>query len=607
VVVDEDPAGAIVREAEAVGADVLVVGNAGMKGRKEFLLHNVPNRISHAARCTLVIVNTQEDDGGGVLTIPSERRVRRRAEEGESDPHVLARSAHVARVFAKAGLKTLIGRDDSVESRRRKARRLRGALEELGPTFCKMGQILSTRPDLIPPEFVDELAALRDSVPPLTEEEVVAVMESELGVPWEDVFESIDASPLAAASIGQVHRARLATGERVVVKVQRPSAKERIEEDLALLELFARQTAKRPQLTELVDLEAVFDQLSTSLHRELDFRQEAANLVRMKEVLEPFDRMDVPAVYAEYSTGRLLVMEEIQGGPITGAPDTPARQVAARQLLESYYHQIMVEGFFHADPHPGNLMWWDDRIYFLDLGMVGEVGAELREKLILLMMAFWQEDAAFLTDVALGISNASSRSDLDVEAFQKDIGELMARHRGSSLRDIQLGPVLQDMSAIALRHRVPLPSELTLTGKALAQMQLAAAQLDPDVDPFEVAGRFLSRHIIRQMGRSFEPATLMYNARRFRVRLIQVLEAVERLIGARPGQKLEVEFRARTLEASLRRAIRRVGAVFLASAGLLATGLLTLSDRVPLWAPVMSGTISGLLAFGFLIDLFRRE
>ena len=170
--------------------------------------------------------------------------------------------------------------------------------------------------------------------------------------------------------------------------------------------MFAEKVGKRPALNQVIDMEAVFKHLSTSLQRELDFRQEADNIGRMQAVLADYDRLAVPGVHRDLSTSRLLVMEEIQGIPIKQAPAGPERIQAARQLLESYYKQIIVDGFFHADPHPGNLMWWKDRIYFLDFGMVGAVGADLREHLLLLLMALWQEDAAFLTDVTLMMTGA---------------------------------------------------------------------------------------------------------------------------------------------------------------------------------------------------------
>src|ERR671915_2456423 len=226
---------------------------------------------------------------------------------------------------------------------RARVHRFRASLEELGPTFAKLGQILSTRPGLLPPAYIEELATLQERVTPLTEAEVVSVMEQELGIPWEDVFESIDPEPLAAGTIAQVHKATLESGERVVVKVQRPTAEQDILQDLGLLEMFAQKAADRPALRRVFDVPAIVEHLSSSLKRELDFRQEAANLRRMQEVLVPFPRLGVPVVYEEYSTSRLLVMQEIQGVPVRDALLSPERKEAARQLLESYYHQVMVE------------------------------------------------------------------------------------------------------------------------------------------------------------------------------------------------------------------------------------------------------------------------
>jgi len=611
VVIDDDPALAIVHATEEHDIDVLVVGNAGMAGRKEFLLGNVPNRISHNARCTVIIVNTTADGDVTTVTRPS-TTIRSSAVETPTEPRLMSRGTKIATVFAKHGLKELFGRPDPAGAvgRRRQAKRLRSSLEELGPTFAKLGQILSTRPDLMPPEFIEELATLQDNVPPLTEAQVVRVMEQELGVPWEDVFETIDAQPLAAGTIAQVHRATLADHTRAVVKVQRPDAKEQIEQDLALLEVFAEKVADRPGLKQVVDMQAVFEHLSESLHRELDFRREAENIERLGSVIEDFTRLRVPVVHADYSTSRLLVMQDIGGGPATSAPEGPARKEAARQLLESFYKQILVDGFFHADPHPGNLMWQpeEEALYFLDLGMIGEVGPDLREHMMLLLMAFWQQDVGFLTDITLMLTGAINRTDLDVEAFQEELGALMARNRGVSLKEIQLGPVLQEMTEIALRHDVALPASLTLTAKALAQMQLAAATLDPDVDPFDVAGKFLMRNLVRGMGAKFDPKTLFYQAQRFKVRFEKVVEAIERLIGARPGQKLEVNFRAASLETTIRRAGRRLAISLTAGAAILASALTAVSsDRVARWVPVAFGVISAGLLLALLVDLIRKR
>jgi ubiquinone biosynthesis protein len=557
-VIDDDPAMAIVRATEEHAIDVLVVGNAGLAGRKEFLLGNVPNRISHNARCTVIIVNTALDGKVAPVRVPGASTVIRSSHvETDTEPHLIARGSKIAAVFAKHGLKELFGRPDEEGSvgRARTAKRMRAALEELGPTFAKLGQILSTRADLLPPEFIEELAKLQEHVPPLAEEAVVLLMEQELGVPWEDVFEHIEPTALAAGTIAEVHRAVLANGDKVVVKVQRPSAKQDIEQDLALLELFAEKATHRPGLKRVIDMQTVFEYLSESLHRELDFRQEAEHMRRMAELVTPFPRLAVPAVYADYSTSRLLVMRDVAGTAISEIPEGKLRKETAKQLLESFYKQILVDGFVHADPHPGNLMWQpeEEKLYLLDLGMIGELGPEMRERMILVMLAFWQGDEKFLTDVSLMLSGAIDRNDIDVDGFGSEIGALMAKYRGASLSEIQLGPVLQEMTEISMRYDVPLPASMTLTAKAMAQMQLAAAQLDPDVDPFAVAGNYLMKEMLTGLGAKLDPKTLFYQSQRMKVRFLRVVEAVERLIGARPGQKLEVNFRAATLEQTVRR------------------------------------------------------
>jgi predicted unusual protein kinase regulating ubiquinone biosynthesis (AarF/ABC1/UbiB family)/nucleotide-binding universal stress UspA family protein len=602
---DSDPASAILRAAEREAVDVLVVGNSGMAGRKQFLLGNVPNRISHNSPCTVIIVNTQSAAEGASAAFVHVSKPS--VESPVSQPRLGARAAYIATVMAKHGLKELFGQPETSDGsiRRQQAQRLRVALEELGPTFSKLGQVLSTRPDLLPPEYIEELAMLQSHVPPMPESEVVQVAEQELGVPWEDVFESIDPKPLAAGTIAQVHRAALENGDRVVIKVQRPTARGEIEQDLALLEIFAQKVGQRPALKQVVNMEAVFKHLSTSLQRELDFHQEIGNIDQMRTVLADYDRLAVPAVHHKLSTSRLLVMEEIQGIPISQAPEGPDRIEAARQLLESYYKQIIVDGFFHADPHPGNLMWWKDRIYMLDFGMVGAVDANVREHLLLLLMALWKEDVVFLSDVTLMMAGSLDRSDLDVPRFQSEIGEVVAKYRKATLSEMQIGPLLQEMSTIGFRHGVPLPASLTLAAKALAQVQLATANLDPKLDPYDVAGKLLTRVMIKRMGAAFDPKALAYQSQKLKVRAERVFEAIEHLIGARPGQKLVVNFRANSLEEMVHRTGRRLGLGLTAAASILASGLTAMSTTTAGWVPLTFGFVAGLLIVGLALDLIR--
>ena len=521
-----------------------------------------------------------------------------------ADQRLLGRAARIATVLGKYGFNEARRDDDPPELR---ARRLREALEELGPTFAKLGQILSTRPDLIPPEAVAELAALQDRVTPLTEAEVVGVMEQELGVPWEDVFASIEPEPLAAGTIGQVHRAVLDTGERVVVKVQRPTAEHDILRDLSLLELFAKKTRNRSALRKIVDLPSAIEHLSDSLRRELDFQLEGHNVERLRTALTAFPRLDAPRVYDELSTSRLLVLEEIAGIPVREIPQGRERGEAARQLLECYYRQILSEGFFHADPHPGNMLWTDGRIFFLDFGMVGELSPEMRGQLLLLLLAFWQEDVPFLTEVVL-IMAGPEADNADHAGLEADLGHLLERYRHASLGEISLGPLMQEIAHTSTQHGVRLPAPLVLTGKALAQMQLAVTELDPKLDPFSVVGRFLIKNFVRRAQASTDPKRLFYDAQKLKVRGERVIQALERIIGARPGERLEVDIRGITpLERTIRIVARQLALAITAGSSLIACGATASAPHVARWVPISLGSAGALIASVLLFDLVRRR
>jgi len=601
VVVDDDPARGILRATEEEKVDTLIVGNSGMQERAGFLLGNVPNRISHNARCTVIIVNTTllDDDAKLVPTAPGASV----DVTEEPAPKLLGRATEIGAVMARHGIKQLFDRDktDPEASQRQQAKRLREALEELGPTFSKLGQMLSTRADLLPPAFVEELSQLQDHVPPITEAEVVQVMEQALGVPWEDVFATIDPEPLAAGTIAQVHKATLADGAKVIVKVQRPGARNDITRDLGLLQLFAEKSKQRPGLRQVVDLPAVSEYLSTSLERELDFHVEAANIDRMRGILADYPGLGVPEVYHELSSQTVLVMQEIGGVALRDAPHDETTKKAARQFLESYYKQLLTEGFFHADPHPGNLKWWNDTLYYLDFGMVGEISPDVRENLMMLLLAFSQQDVAFLTDVSLSLAGAGDRPDVDVEGFREALGLLMARYQGLPLKDMQMGPILQEMTEISLRYEVPLPASLTLTGKAMAQMQLATAELDPELDPFEVASSYLFNQVTSNVRGRLNVQRLFYDSQKFKVRVTRLIESFERLTGARAGPKLQVNFRAERLEATVARTGRLLAFAIIAGAALLGAAMVASLGRVAAWVPISLGV----LGVAFVVLLLR--
>jgi ubiquinone biosynthesis protein len=606
VVAADDEAEAIVHVAEEQGVDVIVCTNTGMHGRKEFLLKNIPNRISHLAHCTVVLVSAgHEDDEPHRPHFHQHRKPPVvPADPSMFEGRMLGRAAEIGRVVATLGVREALMLRRAGDALA-EAKVLRGSLEKLGPTFEKLGQMLSTRPDLLPKEFIDELKTLQDDVPALTHAEVVTVMEEELHVPWEDVFQSIEPDPIAAGTIAQVHRAVLGDGSQVVVKVQRPTAEEEMCKDLALLELFGERAHGKPGFEKIVNLPAIVEHLSESLQHELDFTREAANIERMRQVLAPFSRLDVPQVYLDYSTHRLLVMEDVQGIPVLESSPSPERSEAARQLVESYFQQVLNAGFFHADPHPGNLMWWQDKVYLLDFGMVGEIDDRIRELLAFLLLAFWHEDVPFLGDVLLMLAEQHGR--VDEESLRAALADLVQRYRHLALEQFQLGPMLQDLTQLCVEHDIRMPASLALIGKALGQMQLVAGTMDPGIDPFAVAGRFFTRQLTTRVRDMLGPQRLVYNAHKARLRITSLMDSLEKLTGARPGWQPEVTFRGtEPLERTIRSAGRRLASAAVAAAAFVVCGVTASLGRAPGWVSAVFVAIGGVFALVLVVDLLRR-
>jgi predicted unusual protein kinase regulating ubiquinone biosynthesis (AarF/ABC1/UbiB family)/nucleotide-binding universal stress UspA family protein len=589
----EDVAATITEEAKRAGATVLVVGSSGMRGRKQFLLGNVANRVTHLARCTVVVVNTTTGEAAEA--------------DAESDTGG-TRAAEIARVLGPELVRQLSGRLLRSDGDPEGPRRLRLALEQLGPTFSKLGQILSTRPDLLPEDYLAELALLQSDVPSMSEAEVVAVMEQELRVPWEDVFSSIEPSPLAAGTIGQVHRARLADGHRVVIKVQRPSAASVVERDLALLGTVVRPISRSTLVRRIIDVPSLVEQVSESLRRELDFGEEARNLDRMAEILARSTGVGVPACHHELSTPRLLVMDEVVDGvPLSEAPRGPGRTEATRELLQVYYRQVLDEGFFHADPHPGNMLWAGGKIWLLDLGMVGRLDAETRRRFMLVLLAFAQGDVELLADVSLDVSGTDDVADIDMDAYRADLAAVIESVQGRSLEEIRLVELLNRLTTISVRHGVAVPSEFVMVAKALGQVELTVSELAPDLDPMEEARRFFLRSIMHRLAGRLDPGQLVYEVERLRYRLGQFGEGVATVSGSRPGRRLEVRFSSARLERKVIGAGRMVALGLGAGLTWVAAAEASSSERVdPRLARSLQGFAAGLSAW-FATEVARNR
>ncbi len=371
--------------------------------------------------------------------------------------------------------------------------RVRLVLESLGPTFIKLGQLLSTRPDLVPPDYLVELAKLQDQVPPVPAAEARALVAHELGRPVDTAFASFVEEPLASASIAQVHRATLRSGEQVVVKMQRPGIEEIIRVDLEILAEAAGLLDRRSPWGALYDFSAAVAEFAEILQEELDFLHEGQNVDRFRHHFAEQPGIRFPKVYWEYTTRRVLVLEFIHGVKITQLERLGqlglSRRRTAEALLQALLKQIFVDGFFHGDPHPGNLLVDEaGRVVFLDLGMVGRLDDRTKRRLIRLVLGIVRHNPA--TIVAAMASLGVVNPDTDTSRLERDVERVIRRYYHVPLREFNVGEAMQFILQLAFKHRLRIPTDLTLLAKALTTVEGIARQLDSTLSIVEVAEPF---------------------------------------------------------------------------------------------------------------------
>lgn len=369
--------------------------------------------------------------------------------------------------------------------------RLRQTLEELGPTFVKLGQILSTRPDLVPPAYIDEFSKLQDNVPPFPFEEAANQIRMELGAGVEEVFTHFDQNPIASASLAQVHKATLQNGAQVAVKIQRPDIKQLIESDIDLLHLLARLVEKSIPELRLYSPRKVVREFERAITRELDFTIEAANAERFRRNFRLNPDLYFPKVYEELSGKKALTMELIEGVKITDAPlygYDP--RLIARRGLRAVLEMVFRDGFFHADPHPGNIFVLEaGRLAYLDLGLVGRVSEEVRDTMILLLLSIIRED--FEEVVRIFYKIGIKEDDIDISEFRADVIDICERHFGKPLKYMELGAFIKDILKGVFKHKTKIPLEYALMCKALITMEGVGKKLDPDINIFEESHPYL--------------------------------------------------------------------------------------------------------------------
>jgi len=385
--------------------------------------------------------------------------------------------------------------------------RLRLAMEQLGPTFVKLGQMLSARPDLLPPEYIAELAKLQDRVPPASWEQVQEQLEAELGSSILDVFASFEIDPIAAASLSQVHAATLPDGSDVVVKIQRPGIERVIETDLEILSDLARLVQERIALGRIYDFTGIAEDFAVTLRAELDFYLEGRNADRFRANFAQEQYIHIPEIHWDYTTRRVLVMERLHGIPLGDFAGLDAagfdRHKIATRAARILVKEILEDGFFHADPHPGNFAVLDDEVLgAMDFGMVGYLGHRTRSELSRLYAVIIQVDEEGIVDQLLRIGAVGGW--VDRAALTRDVARLLQKYQGLPLKSIRIGVFVEEVLPVAYRHHLHLPNELWLLTKALAIMEGVGFQLDPDFDIFEVFKPYV-RHVL---WRSVSPESL---------------------------------------------------------------------------------------------------
>ena len=431
-------------------------------------------------------------------------------------PRHLNRYRKIVEVFARHGFGALLGQLD-LDRRiipprywfrkerpeppgRTPAEHLRLALEELGPTFVKFGQIISTRPDLLPPEYIAELSRLQDEVPPLPWEIIKPRIESELGQTIEDLFAYINPTPIAAASLGQVHSATLHDGQRVVIKVQRPDIRRNINLDLDIMRDLAGLAQENTSLGKLYDFRGVVEEFAVALISELDYRREGRNADRFRENFKKKPYLIIPHVYWEYTTERILMMQRISGIKINNieAIDQAGydRHQVALHAANMIIQEILEDGYFHADPHPGNFVVMEgDAIGIMDFGRVGYLDSSDTAILVRLFIYAVQMDTAGIVDQLIRLGVADEQTDR--RALERDLRRVIQRYYGLPLREISVRELIVDLTALAFRYHLRVPSNLWLLLNTLAMMEGVGLTLDPEFDIFEVSEPYVRRFVLR--------------------------------------------------------------------------------------------------------------
>ena len=541
-------------------------------------------------------------------------------------PRYLARLRHAAAVLMRHGFADVLtaldlqrfmpGRKHApatpAEKTRERARHLRLALEELGATYIKLGQVLSTRPDILSPAFLEELGKLQDRVEPFAFPEVKRVVEAELSSPLSSVFTAFEERPVASASLAQVHRAELRPGitslRQVAVKVLRPGVEQEVRADLGLLAEIA-PLVSRSTLGRRYDIPAVVAELDRTLTAELDLTREAANAVRLRKALEEFTNIRVPAVVEPLTTPRMLVADFVEGRRVETVPSSSRKLALASELWRAYLKQILVDGVFHCDPHPGNLLLdGEEHVWILDHGMVAYLSRETQLRLMALLLALADRDGERVADACteVGIPGASFRA----REFKSEIGLMVARYSGLPVGELPLGRIVMELVATAYRNDIRIPPDLMLLGKTLLNLESVCRALDPALDPVSTMREMAASLLGQQMTRELSPQRVLSAALELRSLVSEVPANLRRILARAGSNEFQLNVRIDRepeMEASVQKVASRITLGLITASLIVGSALMVnVPTRITLWGYPLVALLGFLLAAGLGLYLVAK-
>lgn len=519
--------------------------------------------------------------------------------------------------YLETGLKMINRKPREEIEKHSRPERFRMALEELGPTFIKLGQVLSTRPDLISPRYLDELAKLQDNVPPFSFDEAEDIFIAETGRKPGELFEEFEEEPVAAASIGQVYRGRLRDGTDVVVKVQRPDIEKTIAVDLEILSYLANLMEQYLEEVQGHQPTAVVEEFARSLSLEIDYRVELANIQRFARQFKTNKTIYVPRVYSDLSTERILTMEHVKGIKTSRVDALLSQEYDLSLIAERganlVMEQVFVHGFFHGDPHPGNIFILPDNVIcFLDFGLMGRLSRQDREDFTDLMLSIVTKNDRKITDGVLRIT--IQFGEIEYDALNRDLGDLLDRYLYLPLKELQAGKILGELLDLVQRHKLSIKPNLYLMIKAMSTIEGVGLMLDPELEIINLAEPYI-KNVKAERRRPGRLAEGISETSGEYLKLIQdVPEEVRGILRQLRSGRMKIAFEHRGME-GLARALdqisNRIAFAIVLAAQIIGSSLIILSDIPPKWKGIpvigLAGfLLAGIMGFWLLVSIIRH-